>query len=163
MTTFVVLALVVLVNLGFAVMRTSQSTLLAAVAPQLQPLIEEQNTVSLVVMIALSGALVIAVSLKTIVETHRTAGAVFAVGQRLDRVRQGDYQVSLRLRRNDNLQDLEPVFNDMVAALRDRASADAEALDDLAARAGKAGSDGGEIAATLRELAVRKRQLCGGS
>ncbi|MGD8441135.1 MAG: hypothetical protein PVG53_11400 [Holophagae bacterium] len=163
MTTSVVLVLVLLVNVGFALLRTSQSSFLAAVAPQLTPLLEEQNTAFFIVMIAMSVILVVAVSLKTIVETHRTAGAVFALGQRLDRVRQGDYQVSLRLRRHDNLQDLEPVFNAMVAALRDRALSEAERLERLASKADDVGSDGIEIAASLRELADRKRQLGSGS
>lgn len=163
MTTSVVLVLVLLVNIGFALLRTSQSSFLAAVAPQLTPLLEEQNSAFFIVMIAMSIILVVAVSLKTIVETHRTAGAVFALGQRLDRVRQGDFQVSLRLRRNDNLQDLEPVFNSMVAALRDRALSEAERLERLASKVENAGPDGIEVAASLRELADRKRQLGSGS
>lgn len=163
MTTSVVLVLVLLVNVGFALLRSSQSSFLAAVAPQLTPLLEEQNTAFFVVMIVMSIILVVAVSLKTIVETHRTAGAVFALEQRLDRVRQGDYQVSLRLRRNDNLQDLEPVFNAMVAALRDRTLSEAESLERLASKVDGAGPDGVEVAASLRELANRKRQLGSGS
>jgi signal transduction histidine kinase len=159
MTTSVVLVLVILVNVGFAVMRSSQSSFLAAVAPQLQPLLDEQSTVSLLAMIGLSLVLVITVSVKTIVETHRTAGAVFAVRQRLERVRQGDYQVSLRLRRNDNLQDLEPVFNSMVAALRDRALTEAETLESLAVRADGMGPEGSLIGNDLRELAARQREL----
>lgn len=159
MTTSLALALVVLVNVGFALLRSSQSSFLVAVAPNLSPLLERQNTAFFLLMIALSLALVVAVLLKTIVETHRTAGAVFAVGQRLDRVRRGDYQVALKLRRNDNLQDLEPLFNAMVAALRDRALSEAHTLERLAAEAESAGALGHDIVEELRRLATRKREL----
>jgi hypothetical protein len=163
MTTSVVVALVVLVNLGFALLRSSQSSFLAAVAPQLSPLLEEQNTAFFLLMIVLSVALVVAVLLKTIVETHRTAGAVFAVGQRLDRVRRGDYRVALKLRRNDNLQNLEPLFNTMVAALRDRELTEAQTLERLAADAESAGTVCRTVGEELRRIATRKRELGSGT
>ena len=83
MTTSLVAILVFLVNLGFALLRTSQTSYLAAVAPQLTPVIERQDTIFSLTMIIMSVVLVVGVSLKTIVETHRTAGAVFAVRQRI--------------------------------------------------------------------------------
>ena len=103
MTTSLVAILALVANLGFALLRTSQTSFLAAVAPQLTPVLEKQDTTFSLTMIVLSLILVVAVSLKTIVETHRTAGAVFAVRQRLERVKEGDLQVSLKLRRHDNL------------------------------------------------------------
>ena len=158
MTTSVVGVLVILVNVGFALLRITQSSFLSAVAPQLGPVLERQETTYSWVMIGFSVVLVAAVSAKTIVDTHRTAGAVFAVKQRLERVRQGDLHVTLKLRRNDNLQDLEQPFNEMVSALRDRALDDASRLDELAAEANRLGTEGEDIARGLQTLAISRRQ-----
>jgi methyl-accepting chemotaxis protein len=159
MTTSLVAILVILVNLGFALLRTSQTSFLAAVAPQLTPVIERQDTIFSLTMIIMSVVLVVGVSLKTIVETHRTAGAVFAVRQRIERVKEGDLQVTLKLRRRDNLQDLETPFNDMVSSLRDRALEEASTLEQLASKAEKIGTDGKDLARALRNLAQHKRQI----
>jgi methyl-accepting chemotaxis protein len=159
MTTSVVAVLVIIVNAGFALLRDSQASFLAAVAPQLETVIAQQNATLSLIVILCSVTLVVAVSLKTIVETHRTAGAVFAVRQRLDRLRRGDLDINLRLRRNDNLHDLEEPFNEMVASLRDRALSDASALERLADRASEIGPVGREIAEEIRDLAREKRQI----
>lgn len=159
MTTSVVAVLVILVNIGFALLRISQSSFLSAVAPQLGPVLERQETTYSWVMIGFSVILVAAVSAKTIVDTHRTAGAVFAVKQRLERVRQGDLHVTLKLRRNDNLQDLELPFNEMVSTMRDRALDEASRLDELAAEAVRLGADGEDIARGLQALAISRRQI----
>ncbi len=158
MTTSLTAVLVLLVNLGFAFLRSSQASFLAAVAPQLTPVIERQDTIFWLAMVAMSFVLVVGVSLKTIVETHRTAGAVFAVRQRLERVTAGDLQVMLKLRRGDNLQDLEKPFNDMVSSLRTRAHDEATTLEDLASNADALGATGSGIARSLRTLAHHKRQ-----
>jgi methyl-accepting chemotaxis protein len=159
MTTSLVATLVLLVNLGFAFLRTSQTSFLAAVAPQLTPVIDRQDDVFWLIMLVMSVLLVVAVALKTIVDTHHTAGAVFAVRQRLERVTDGDLGVVLKLRRGDNLQDLEKPFNDMVSSLRSRALVESGTLDDLAMKAGNLGADGEELARALHGLAQFKRQL----
>lgn len=159
MTTSLVAILVLLVNLGFALLRTSQTSFLAAVAPQLTPVIERQDTIFSLTMIIMSVVLVVGVSLKTIVETHRTAGAVFAVRQRIERVKKGDLQVTLKLRRRDNLQILETPFNDMVTSLRVRALNEATTLEQLASKAEKIGDRGDDLARALHELARHKRQI----
>ena len=159
MTTSLVAILVLLVNLGFAFLRSSQTSFLAAVAPQLTPVIERQDDIFWLIMIVMSALLVVAVSLKTIVDTHHTAGAVFAVRQRLERVTEGDLQVVLKLRQGDNLQNLEKPFNDMVSSLRSRALAEAGTLDKLAMKAESLGANGEDLARTLHGLAQHKRQI----
>jgi methyl-accepting chemotaxis protein len=159
MTTSLAAVLVLLVNLGFAFLRSSQTSFLAAVAPQLTPVIERQDSVFWLIMIVMSLVLVIGVSMKTIVETHHTAGAVFAVRQRLERVTEGDLQVVLKLRRGDNLQDLEQPFNEMVSSLRTRALDEAATLEQLAAKAGAIGAPGDDLARDLHGLAQYKRLM----
>lgn len=153
MTTSLVVVLVIMVNVGFGFLRSNQASFLSAAAPQLSPLLEEQETVLKLAMIVFSVMLVAAVSLKTIVETHRTAGAVFAVRQRIERVTAGDYDISLRLRENDNLENLVDPFNAMVAALRNSATNEASEFERLATQAQKLGPEGETIAAGLRDLA----------
>lgn len=158
MTTSLVVVLVIMVNLGFGILRSNQASFLSAVAPQLSPLLEEQQTVYTLAMILFSIVLVAAVSLRTIVETHRTAGAVFAVRQRIERITDGDYHVNLRLRENDNLEDLVGPFNTMVATLRDAAENEALELQRLADRAEKMGPEAEVIADELRGLARNRFQ-----
>jgi methyl-accepting chemotaxis protein len=157
MTTSLVTVLLILVNLGFSILRSSHTSILTAAAPQLAPVVEEQSSTLSLTMIVLSVLLVIAVFVGTIVETHRTAGAVYAVQQRLDRVREGDFHVALKLRLRDNLQDLEGPFNEMVASLRKRALDEALALENLAETADSIGNGGTDLAQSLRELAARKK------
>ena len=159
MTTSMIIALILTVNLGFTLLRTSQTAFLSAAAPQLTSVLEEQNATFSLSMIVISIGLVILVALITIVHTHRTAGAVYAVRQRFERVTAGDLQVTLRLRQRDNLQDLEAPFNEMIGALRNRTLMEADSLEQLALRAAKIGSDGDGIAAALAELARHKRQI----
>jgi len=159
LTTSLVAVLLVLVNLGFTLLRNSQTSLLSSAAPQLTPVLERQDSTSGLIMIGISLVLLAAVAYATIHQTHRTAGAVYAVKQRLERVTAGDLLVRLKLRQNDNLQDLEKPFNDMVGSLRDRALADAETLDQLAATADRLGPEGSALASSLRELAEKKRQI----
>lgn len=54
--------------------------------------------------------------------THRLAGPWIAVRRALDQVREGDLDTELRIRSRDaHLREVERSFNEMVAALRDRA------------------------------------------
>ena len=158
-TTSLTATLVFAVNVGFHMLRSLQTAFIAAAAPQLTPLLEKQGATFSLSMILISVALVIAVALTTIVQTHHTAGAVHAVRQRFERVREGDLQVMLKLRQRDTLQDLEAPFNEMVAALRDRAVEDAEALEKLAVRAAEIGPKGTDLAADLSAMAQHKRQV----
>lgn len=157
LTTSLVLVLLVFVNLGFHLLRASQTSILSAAAPQLKTILAEQDSTRMLVMISISVVLMIMVFIVTIVETHRTAGAVVAMRQRLERVRDGDYHISLKFRHRDNLKDLEDPFNEMVATLRKRADDDAAVLDELAVRAESIGNDGEGLSRALRDFAESKR------
>jgi len=147
--------LLVVVNVAFSILRTSQTIVLTAAAPELGPILDAQDTKVGTMLIVISVVFVVGIFVLTIAETHRTAGAVYAVKQRLIRLRDGDYRVALNLRPRDNLRDLTEPFNDMVASLRDQVLADAAELERLADEAG----DRSALGAELRELAQRKRIL----
>jgi len=161
LTTSFTTILLAFVNLGFFLLRSSQTSILTAAAPQLEEILAKQDTTMSVTMLILSLILIVVVFFVTIVETHRTAGAVYAVGQRFDRVREGDYRVTLKLRRKDNLQRLEAPFNAMVGALRRRALDEAKTLEELATRAEQPGADNAELAGDLRKLSASKREQIG--
>jgi hypothetical protein len=155
LTSGLAILLLVVVNVAFSILRTSQTIVLTAAAPELGPILDAQDTKVGTMLIVISVVFVAGIFVLTIAETHRTAGAVYAVKQRLIRLRDGDYRVALNLRPRDNLRDLMEPFNDVVAALRDRALADAAELERLAEEAG----DGSALGAKLGELARQKRRL----
>jgi nitrogen fixation/metabolism regulation signal transduction histidine kinase len=72
------------------------------------------------------------VVVRSIMYTHRTAGAVYRVSMCLDKVADFDFDVSLRLRDEDNLRELEAPFNSMVGNLKQRAEDDQQAMLKLA-------------------------------
>jgi methyl-accepting chemotaxis protein len=158
LTAGVTIFLLAIVNIAFGVMRASQSMVLSTAAPQLRPVLEQQDASFATTLLVISAIFVAGVSIITIAETHRTAGAIYAVKQRLDRVRDGGLKVNLNLRKRDTLRDLMAPFNEMVASLRDRVLADADELDRLADEASSATADPAALAARLRELADGKRE-----
>lgn len=72
------------------------------------------------------------VVVRSIMYTHRTAGAVYRVSMCLDEVADFNFDVSLRLRDEDNLRELEPPFNKMVGNLKRRAEDHQKAMLKLA-------------------------------
>lgn len=93
------------------------------------------------------------VVVRSIMYTHRTAGAVYRVSMCLDKVADFDFDVSLRLRDEDNLRELEAPFNKMVGNLKGRAEDDRQAMlklaDEIEGHGNKADAD------VLRGLAAR--------
>ena len=72
------------------------------------------------------------VVVRSIMFTHRTAGAVFKVSQSLQQVGEFNFDVFLRLRLHDNLRELEDPFNKMVENLRQQALDNHQAMKKLA-------------------------------
>ena len=72
------------------------------------------------------------VVMRSIMLTHRTAGAVYKISQCLEQVGEFNYDVNLRLRNEDNIRALEDPFNKMTGNLRRRALDDYQAMKKLA-------------------------------
>lgn len=159
LTSGLALVLLIIVNTAFTVLRDSQSMVLSAAAPQLGPALEAQDARVGTMLIVVSVIFVIGVFVITIAETHRTAGAVYAMQKALDRVRTGDYQTLLRMRPRDTLADLKFPFNDMLIALRDRMLTEADELEQLAEEASSGALDAPELASRLVDLAKRNRDF----
>jgi hypothetical protein len=156
----VVLALVLLLNLALHVDRGRSAEALVSDAPELAELVRSQNRVELSLVLLASAVFVAGVFVVTVLETHRTSGAAYNLVRRLRDVRDGR-PVDLRLRRGDNLLEVERAFNEMTAALRERAARELEALDEIAASMERVASppEAAALAARIRDLAERKRSF----
>jgi hypothetical protein len=156
----VVLALVLLLNLTLHIDRGRSAAELVRQAPELETLVRGQNRVELSLVLLASAVFVAGVFVVTVLETHRTSGAAYNVARRLRDVRDGR-NIDLRLRKGDNLMEVEAAFNEMTAALRQRAARELEALDEIAAALERAAAptEIEAMAARIRDLADRKRAL----
>jgi methyl-accepting chemotaxis protein len=153
LVTGVVFALLVLLNLTFHALRTTESRGMMALSPDVAEAVGDVDRNELILTMIGSLVVLVGVFAVTIFETHRTAGAAVGITRRLRQVAEGDLNARLKLRRGDSLRDLEEPFNDMVTALRDRASSQADELDRLAAQIGGDSSVGN----LLRDLAQKMR------
>ncbi len=72
------------------------------------------------------------VAVRSIMLTHRTAGAAYKIAQSMEEIASGDFDVTLRLRRDDNLVGLEDPFNSMAKALLRYADEDYRSLTRIA-------------------------------
>ena len=93
-----------------------------------------------------------------LVETHRTAGAAFALKRALAAMAEGRYGTRAELRRGDQLRDLKASIDELGRSLTRRAELDAQALDVLAERLDEAKAEEmGALASEVRTLAQRTR------
>jgi methyl-accepting chemotaxis protein len=159
----VVLLLLVPLNYSLHAVRQQESATIAASNPELRPLMESRARIELVVGLLASLVIMAGVFVLTIIETHRTSGAAFAIRRRIDLVREGRLDAQLHLRGSDNLRELEAPFNAMTEALRSRASEDADALEEIADQV--AGiivpQEAHSLAVRLRQLARKRRESVG--
>lgn len=156
----VVLALLLLLNLSlYSFAQVGNSAVLDA-APELRDLLRAQDRVQLNLTLLGSLVFLVGVFLVTLLESHKTAGAAYHVGRCLDRLREGRLTTRVRLRKGDNLRELEAAVNALAASLEEAARRDAELLDRLAEQAEPAGADAVAhgVAAELRRLAAGRRR-----
>ena len=106
---------------------------------------------SALLLASASLAMFLIVVVRSIMLTHRTAGAAFNLRRCLNRIASGDYDTALWLRAKDNLRQLQDPFNQMTQSLRNRAVEDHQMLEDLASKIEDLGH--AELAKQIRELA----------
>jgi nitrogen fixation/metabolism regulation signal transduction histidine kinase len=87
---------------------------------------------NLAIMAGISLIILSMVVVRSIMLTHRTAGAVYKVAQCLEKIASGDFDVTLRLRNDDNLCALEDPFNKMAETLSRYADEDYRSMSRLA-------------------------------
>ena len=160
----VVVALLLLpLNYSLHTVRQQETVTIENANPELAPVMESRDRTELLVGVLASVIILAGVFVLTIIETHRTAGAAFAIVRRIDEIREGQYGTRLTLRGGDNLREIEWPFNAMIDALRERTIGEAEALEELAAKAEAivVPSEANQLAQQLLRLAKRKREMAG--
>ncbi|MBZ5639571.1 MAG: hypothetical protein LAO51_12570 [Acidobacteriia bacterium] len=155
-------AFVLLLLLNFALFALNQKSSLTAirVAPELKSYFAAQDRFQVGLILIGSLAFLGGGFLLGILETHRTAGASFNVCRCLQELRDGRYAIRMRLRRGDNLKEIELAFNEMAATLHERTVRDAALLEDLANRMEEMDAPGvAALALEVKKLVVEKRRL----
>ena len=90
------------------------------------------NLRSITITAGISLVILALVVVRSIMLTHRTAGAVYKISKCLEEVGDFNFDISLRLRNEDNIRALEEPFNRMVGNLRRRATEDVNSMKKLA-------------------------------
>lgn len=159
----VVLLLLLPLNYSLHTVREQETTTITASNPELKPLMQSRDRTELIVGLLASVVILVGVFVLTIIETHRTAGAAFALVRRLDEIREGQFGTRLTLRGGDNLREIEGPFNAMVEALRTRAIEEANQLESLAKKASDVvvPREAEAIGHKLRSIAKKKREQAG--
>ena len=159
----VVLLLLVPLNYSLHTVRQQETATITVSNPELRPLMESRDRVELIVGFLASLVIMGGIFILTIIETHRTSGAAFAIRRRLELVRQGRLDAELHLRGGDNLRELEAPFNAMTEALRTRAAEEAAALEELADDVADilVPQEAHALATRLRHLARKRRENLG--
>ena len=83
----------------------------AAAASAVRPLLAGQDRASLALLLLGSAVFLGGVILVGVLESHRTAGAAYAIRRAVDAIRDGRQDIRVRLRRGDHLQDLATSIN----------------------------------------------------
>ena len=135
-------------------------------APNLKPLLEEQDRAQLFLVLGTAGAYLAAVLILGLIDSHRTVGALHHIERRLQELRAGDWRSPLQLRRSDNFQELGQAVNETLSYLHSDLEEDLAMLDDALESLSGAVSPGhplAEVRRTLSALRSRKQQLLAGA
>jgi nitrogen fixation/metabolism regulation signal transduction histidine kinase len=160
LTVSMMLVLLVLLNFSLLSNSMQETESAMAIAPEFEEYLHSQDRVQFLLVLLASLVFMVGVFLVSLLETHKTAGAAVNVSNRLEEVRKGSLAARVKLRKDDNLQELEPAFNQMTEALANRAWKEIEILENLAIRLDevKGVESPGDVAEELKELAREKRQ-----
>jgi nitrogen fixation/metabolism regulation signal transduction histidine kinase len=153
----VVFILLVLVNFVFYLWNDIETQAIVASNPQIAEEMAEIDLRTTLVFAILSFVVLVFVVIRAIMLTHRTAGAAFNLHRCLKRVAAGDFSTELRVRRKDNLRELQEPFNLMTASLRRRATEDHAVLLSLAGKIEELGQV--DLAEEVRDLAKARAKL----
>jgi len=135
-----VLILLIVLNSVLAWQNLNETKRIVTANPHLSEQMHANEVRNMAILAAISLIILALVVLRSIMITHRTAGAMLKIVNYLDDVAEGHYNVTLRLRRDDTLRPIEDAFNKMAAALRRRAQDDYKNLIRLAGEITEHGS-----------------------
>lgn len=135
-TTFrvagLVFVLLLTLNLMVAWQSYSASSTVMASDPVMGERMRAIDNRNMAVTAGISLVILAMVVVRSVMITHRTAGAVYKVSMCLGEIANLNFDVNLRLRNDDNLRALEEPFNKMAGTLKRRAAEDYQAMKKLA-------------------------------
>ena len=127
-----VLILLVTLNAVLAWQNYNATQSVMMMNPQVGERMQAADMRNMAITAAISLIILAMVVVRSIMLTHRTAGAVYKISLCLGQVGDFNFDVNLRLRNDDNLRALEDPFNRMAGNLRRRALDDYQAMKKLA-------------------------------
>ncbi|MBD3856675.1 MAG: hypothetical protein IFK92_09175 [Acidobacteria bacterium] len=127
-----VLVLLVILNVVLAWQSYDATRKMMVASPEFGEMMRADEMRKMAITAGISLIILAMVVVRSIMFTHRTAGAVFKVSQCLQQVGEFNFDVFLRLRLHDNLRELEDPFNKMVENLRQQALDNHQAMKKLA-------------------------------
>ena len=127
-----VLVLLITINGVIALQSYTNTSQIMATNPEIGERMRANDLRNSAIMGGISLIILAMVVVRSIMLTHRTAGAVFKVAQCMEKIASGDFDVTLRLRNDDNLRTLEDPFNKMAKTLLRYADEDHRSMTKLA-------------------------------
>jgi len=113
----VAIVLLVLLNAALVLPHRHASAAAAMAATPVRPPFEASDRSSFALLLLGSAVFLGGVVVLGLLESHRTAGAAFAIRRVVDGLRDGQSQVRVRLRRGDHLQDLARSINQLAETI----------------------------------------------
>ena len=110
----VAVVLLVLLNASLFIQHRMQT---ATAAASVRPLLAGEDRMSFVLLLAGSAVFLGGVFLVGLFESHRTAGASYAIRRAVDAIRDGESEIRIHLRRGDHLQDLARSINQLAETI----------------------------------------------
>ena len=128
------LVLVLLITINAMIARQAQTSTNQVMArnPELGEILRATDQRNLAILAGISLIILAMVVIRSIMYTHRTAGAVYKVSLSMEQIGAGDFDITLRLRDDDSLRALEEPFNKMAKSLRRNAEEDYRTMTKLA-------------------------------
>ena len=155
------LVLVLLITINAVIAWQSHTTTNQVMArnPNLGEIMRATDLRNLAILAGISLIIFAMVVTRSIMYTHRTAGAVYKVAQSMEKIAAGDFDFTLRLRRDDSIRALEGPFNKLAEPLLRYADEDYRSMTRLADEIEEHGNpmDAGK----LRRIAESKGRRAG--
>jgi nitrogen fixation/metabolism regulation signal transduction histidine kinase len=155
------LVLVLLITINAVIAWQSHTTTNQVMArnPILAEIMRATDLRNLAILAGLSLIIFVMVVTRSIQYTHRTAGAVNKIAQSMEKIAAGDFDVTIRLRRDDSIRALEGPFNKLAETLLRYADEDYRSMTRLADEIEEQGNPGG--AKILRRIAESRGRRAG--
>ena len=155
------LVLVLLITINAVIAWQSHTTTNQVMArnPTLGEIMRATDLRNLAILAGISLIIFVMVVTRSIQYTHRTAGAVNKVAQSMEKIAAGDFDITLRLRRDDSIRALEGPFNKLAETLLRYADEDYRSMTRLADEIEEQGNPGG--AKILRRIAESRGRRAG--